>query len=107
MIRPEAETTYGSFDVSAPAMAKVIRTIIDHGLQVVGQVHTHPGEAYHSGGDEEGAKIVYSGYVSIVLPDYGRHLPSFGDAALFMYIAPTGFVSVPCSDFTVIPGRLS
>jgi hypothetical protein len=79
-IRPEAITTRGSFHVNTTAMAKIVRLVASQGLQVVGQVHTHPGEAYHSGGDEEGAKIAYTGYVSLVLPDFGRRLPSFDEA---------------------------
>ncbi len=84
-LRPEARTTRGSFDVSARAMAKIVRTVADVGLQVVGQIHTHPREAYHSDGDVEGARIAYDGFVSIVLPDYGRHLPSLSQSAVYVY----------------------
>src|SRR5690606_5718697 len=61
-VRPEAVTTPGSFSVSAPAKAKVVRIATKAGLQVVAQVHTHPGKAYHSDGDVEGARIVYGGF---------------------------------------------
>jgi proteasome lid subunit RPN8/RPN11 len=84
-IRPDAQTTVGSFNVSARAMARVVRTASDAGLQVVGQIHTHPGQAYHSDGDIDGARIAYDGYVSIVVPQYGRKLPSFAGAAIFFY----------------------
>jgi proteasome lid subunit RPN8/RPN11 len=84
-IRPDAQTTVGSFNVSALAMARVVRTATDAGLQVVGQIHTHPGQAYHSDGDIDGARIAYDGYVSIVVPEYGRKLPSFAAAAIFFY----------------------
>ena len=77
-IRPQAQTTRGSFFVSSLAMAQTVRAAVGFGLQVAGQVHTHPGEAYHSEGDEKGAHIAYDGYVSLVLPDYGRHLPRVG-----------------------------
>jgi len=86
-IRPEAQTTIGSFNVSARAMASVVRTASDAGLQVVGQIHTHPGQAYHSDGDIDGARIAYDGYVSVVVPDYGRKLPSFAGAAIYFYRA--------------------
>jgi proteasome lid subunit RPN8/RPN11 len=84
-IRPASQTTRGSFDVSALAMTRVVRTATDEGLQVVGQIHTHTGEAYHSDGDIDGARIAYDGYVSIVLPEYGRGLPSFTGAAIYFY----------------------
>lgn len=106
-MRPEAETTRGSFNVTAPAMARIVRAAADRGLQVVGQVHTHPGRAYHSDGDEDGARIAYTGYVSLVLPDYGRRLPAFDDAAIFMFRAGSGFVPIDPSSFSIIPARLA
>jgi proteasome lid subunit RPN8/RPN11 len=106
-MRPEATTTRGSFNVSAPAMARIVRAAATRGLQVVGQIHTHPGEAYHSDGDEDGARIAYTGYVSLVLPDYGRRLPAFDGAAIFMFRAPGGFVKIGSSHFTIIPELLS
>ncbi len=105
-MRPESRTTRGSFAVSAPAMARVVRAAVDHGLQVVGQVHTHPGEAFHSEGDDEGARIAYSGYVSIVLPDYGRRLPALAGAASFFFRAGSGFVPLGESRVTIVAGRL-
>jgi proteasome lid subunit RPN8/RPN11 len=84
-IRPESHTTIGSFNVSSVAMARVVRAATNAGLQVVGQVHTHPGSAYHSGGDVDGARIAYDGYISIVVPNYGRELPSLRGAAIYAY----------------------
>ena len=106
-MRPDAGTTRGSFNVSAPAMARIVRAAASQGLQVVGQVHTHPGEAYHSDGDEDGARIAYTGYVSLVLPDYGRRLPAFDAAAVFMFRAPVGFVEIRLSSFTIVSERLA
>ena len=90
-IRPHAKTTQGGFAVTSAAMADVVRSAVDCGLQLVGQVHTHPGRAYHSEGDEDGARIAYSGYVSIVLPDYGRRLPQLDGAATYMFRSGGGF----------------
>jgi len=84
-IRPESHTTLGSFSVSSVAMARVVRAANNFGLQVAGQVHTHPHTAFHSDGDDEGARIAYDGYVSIVIPNYGRDLPSFRGAAVYFY----------------------
>ncbi len=105
-VRPQSETTHGSFSVTAPAMARVVRTAAAVGLQVVGQVHTHPGRAYHSEGDVEGARIVYDGFVSVVLPEYGRRLPALHGAAVYMYRQGQGFVEISADHVDVIPGRL-
>jgi len=106
-MRPEAITTKGSFKVTVPSMARIVRTAASRGLQVVGQVHTHPGLAYHSDGDEDGARIAYTGYVSIVLPDYGRRLPGLDKAAIFMFRSGHGFIELDPPNLTIIPERLA
>lgn len=102
-MKPEAETTYGSFFVSAKSMAKVVRAGANNGLQVVGQVHTHPQQAFHSPGDNEGALTAYDGYISIVIPDYGMELPSLKGAAFFVYVKGHGFIEVAVSKVRIVP----
>lgn len=106
-IRPEAKVTRGSFVVAAPAMAKVVRAAVDRSLQVVGQVHTHPGDAYHSDGDDDGARIAFTGYASVVLPDYGRHLPALTRAAAYFFQAGKGFVALGAGNVIIVPGRVA
>lgn len=105
-VRPEAITTLGSFSVSSLAMARVVRIAANFSLQVVGQLHTHPRKAYHSDGDNEGARIRYTGYISVVLPDYGRHLPDLAGSATYMFDASRGFIPIEISNITVVPGKL-
>ncbi|MEP1075188.1 Mov34/MPN/PAD-1 family protein [Leptolyngbya sp. PL-A3] len=102
-VRPEAQTTSGSFEVASLAMARVVRCAAKLNLQVVAQVHTHPTIAFHSKGDEEGARIKYNGYASIVLPDYGQHLPSLKDAAVYIFQDAQGFVLLSLGDITIAP----
>lgn len=100
---PEAHTTYGSFEVSSVAMAQIVRSAAKLNLQVVAQVHTHPGLAFHSQGDEEGARIKYNGYVSIVLPSYGRHLPRLEGAAIYIFQDNQGFIPLQLEEVTIAP----
>ena len=78
-------STWGSFRVSSGEMRRVIEDARALRLQVVGQMHTHPSEAFHSVGDDEGAQIKHDGFVSIVAPDYGRLLPNFQGVRSYMY----------------------
>ena len=105
--RPVAHTTPGSFTVTEVAMAKVVRCAAEAGLHVAGQAHTHPHEAFHSRGDDEGARIAYDGYVSIVFPDYGKHLPALDGFAAYVYEGERGFVPIPPDRITVVLGRMS
>ena len=84
-VRPEAEATPTSVDVEARELGKIIRETAMAGLQVAGQVHSHPGDAYHSGGDFTGMRIRHPGYFSMVVPEYGARLPSFEGAHAVMW----------------------
>ena len=84
-VRPESTSTPGSVDVTAAELGKIIRSAALSGLQVVGQLHMHPGEARHSVGDLEGMRIRHPGYFSIVIPEYGSQLPSLQEIHTLMW----------------------
>ena len=88
-IFPEAVTTPGNVDVSAPEVGKIVRVATASGLQVVGQLHTHPRTAFHSAGDLSGMRIRYPGYVSIVVPEYGARLPLLQESHALMWTGDT------------------
>jgi len=70
-IAPTAHTTYGSFDTTSAANAKVIMYLAKSGLELIGQVHSHPGPYVdHSDGDDERALMPYEGFYSVVVPTY-------------------------------------
>ena len=101
-VRPQAHTTAGSFHIPAREMARVIALATRLDLQVVAQVHTHPVEAFHSEGDEEGANIRYDGFFSLVLPDYGTRLPSLAAIAMYVFSSDRGWVQLSDDDLSVI-----
>lgn len=71
---PEARTTAGSFETSVLANARVIQAVNASSLQLLAQVHGHPGKwVGHSKGDDIGAFMPYRGFYSVILPHYGRH----------------------------------
>lgn len=104
VFRPRSVTTAGSFHVEPKAMAACVHAAGQFEMQVVAQLHTHPGQAYHSDGDVEGARIRYPGYASIVLPDYGRHLPNLGGAAAYLWSADHRWIELGLNDIIIIPG---
>lgn len=103
VFRPAAVTTRGSFYVEPRAMAACVRATGQYELQVVGQLHTHPGQAFHSDGDVEGARIRYPGYASVVLPEYGRLLPSLEGAAAYIW-SDDAWRQLGPQDLIIIPG---
>jgi proteasome lid subunit RPN8/RPN11 len=107
VFKPQAITTPGSFDVDAVSMAPAVRAAANQGLQVVGQAHTHPDEAFHSDGDERGARIRYAGFVSLVFPHYGRDLPSLEGTACYMHQPGQGFVTLKPHELTLVQARIT
>lgn len=108
VVRPRATTGPGSFFVSSKDMARVIGHTTDLGLQVVGQVHSHPRDAFHSDGDEDGANIRYDGFFSIVLPDYGARLPNLSGVAVYAYSSPAqGWSLLGNECIRVLPGGVA
>lgn len=72
-IAPAADTTYGSFATSSRTNAKVVMYLAQAGLELIGQVHSHPGTLVdHSDGDNDRALMPYEGFLSVVVPLYGR-----------------------------------
>jgi len=102
-VQPRATTTASSFDVSSQAMADVVRTASRTGLYVVGQLHTHPRHAYHSTGDETGARIRFSGFTSIVVPSYGDRLPDLTGIIVFVIDHDGTFQPFDASELVVLP----
>lgn len=101
---PMARTTAGSFHVDARSMAGCMQVAGKHELQVVAQVHTHPGRAYHSDGDVEGARIRYPGYASIVVPDYGIKLPHLDGIAAYVWRAGADWQTLEADDLIIVSG---
>lgn len=72
-IAPKATTTWGSYSTSASENAKVIKFLAESELELLCQVHSHPGDLVgHSTGDDEGAFMPFENFVSIVVPNYGQ-----------------------------------
>ena len=72
-IAPAAKTTSKSFETSSYANAQVVAYLAATDLELLGQVHSHPAfRVDHSVGDNERALMPYEGFLSIVVPHYGR-----------------------------------
>lgn len=73
VIAPSAITTLGSFKTSSVSNARVIAYLANAGLELLAQVHSHPGNLVdHSQGDDDRAFMPYEGFLSIVVPQYAR-----------------------------------
>jgi len=73
-LRPDAETTSGSYNTSAVVNSQAILAARRFNLHILAQVHSHPGHWIdHSAGDDLGAFMPYEGFLSVVVPRYAVH----------------------------------
>jgi hypothetical protein len=56
-------------------------------LLLIGQVHSHPSQAYHSTTDDRYAVVTIPGGLSIVVPDFARHGFCLDSAAVYRLTA--------------------
>lgn len=50
----------------------LLRRLRDRDEKLLAQAHSHPGDAFHSGGDDRGAASFHAGYLSVVVPRFGH-----------------------------------
>lgn len=73
---------------------KLVRALAEFDLKLLAQVHSHPGEAFHSHGDDEHATSFHEGFVSAVVPRYAAADTGLYDWAIHEY-RDGEFVMVP------------
>ena len=63
----------------------LLRCLRDRGEKLLAQVHSHPGRAFHSHGDDRHATSYHHGAYSIVIPNYGAGVTAITDCAVHFY----------------------
>ena len=69
--------------VDADALFDLNASLNSHELRLVAQLHTHPGEAYHSETDDRFAVVTARGGISIVVPDFAARPIEIGSCAVY------------------------
>jgi proteasome lid subunit RPN8/RPN11 len=65
---------------------------------LISQIHSHPGEAYHSSTDDSFPIIARMGALSIVVPDFGFRAFTLEDWAVYRLFPQEGWVELPFKD---------
>ncbi|MCI0359405.1 MAG: Mov34/MPN/PAD-1 family protein [Planctomycetaceae bacterium] len=61
-----------SYEVPISELLKLNSSLFENRLSVLAQVHTHPGQAFHSGTDDRWPTIETVGFLSLVVPCFCR-----------------------------------
>jgi hypothetical protein len=72
VIHPHHDSSKGSYDVDNRWLNELWFALGRRRRMIHAQVHTHPGAAFHSTRDDRGAVAAHDGFLSIVVPDFGK-----------------------------------
>lgn len=74
---PEFTATAVSYDIQPLEMLRLKEHLTAAGNNLLTQVHSHPGAAFHSSRDDMNAASPWPGFISIVVPDHGHIAGAF------------------------------
>ena len=87
----------------ARAFGDVARAARAHGLSVLAQLHSHPGDdARHSDGDDNLIPLPFEGMLSLIAPRYGADFDRVDDLVVHQF-QDGRWVHIPHSDLTTLP----
>jgi len=69
---PVADEYGVGYFVTGETLFKLNRALSENDLRLIAQVHSHPGDAYHSEADDRYAIVTAHGGFSLVVPDFGK-----------------------------------
>lgn len=88
--------------VDGDALFEMNVMLNERGLRLVAQVHSHPGEPYHSETDDRYSIVTARGGVSIVVPDFARGRFSLDACAVYQLAAGGEWVEVPPAEASAL-----
>jgi hypothetical protein len=96
----------GSVVVAAQEARWLLRALSNRDEKLIAQVHSHREGAGHSRGDDAHATSFHDGFISIVVPRFGKNVAGLQDCAVVEYTNGS-FMELPKSEvhrrFTVQP----
>jgi proteasome lid subunit RPN8/RPN11 len=99
--RPDHFAREDMFSIPPKSMAELMSYLRDKRLMIAAQVHTHPGEAFHSAADDRLALVRHVGALSLVLPYFAEKTSAeafVADTAFFELSANDRWLQVPASE---------
>lgn len=82
------------YSVEGEELYRINKWLYEHKMTLMAQVHSHPGEAYHSETDDRYPIVAVVGGLSIVIPDFGfRHI-SISDWAVYRLMPSQGWLQL-------------
>lgn len=103
VLQPSHRASADFFHIPREGMDQIMDYLEKHSVRVLAQVHTHPGEAFHSPADDKWALVRHLDALSLVLPYFG----STADARNFLEVTAVFRLNASNEWVPVYPRQLS
>lgn len=80
--------------VRGDELHRISLELFDTGMQLIAQVHSHPGEAYHSETDDAYPIVTVLGGVSVVVPNFATGGLNLKEWAVYRFMPETGWTAL-------------
>ncbi|RYZ80965.1 MAG: hypothetical protein EOP04_24855, partial [Proteobacteria bacterium] len=90
-----------SFYVEGEELERIGDWLYEEKRSLIGQIHSHPSDAYHSEADDEMAIITKYGGISIVVPDFGNSDRLLQGSAFYRLMPKTGWTRLTTGEIDV------
>jgi proteasome lid subunit RPN8/RPN11 len=87
-----------SFHIDGSELERIWDWLYENNCSLIGQIHSHPKEAYHSEADDQLAIITTFGGVSIVVPNFGNSDSNLNGSAFYRLLPHTGWTQLTLSE---------
>lgn len=80
--------------VRGEELHRIALELFDSGMQLIAQIHSHPGEAYHSQTDDAYPIVTVTGGISVVVPNFAEGGLNLTEWAVYRFLPETGWTEL-------------
>jgi hypothetical protein len=80
--------------VRGEELHRIALDLFDSGMQLIAQIHSHPGEAYHSKTDDAYPIVTVVGGISVVVPNFAIGGLNLKEWAVYRFMPETGWTEL-------------
>lgn len=94
VISPKIKSTMFSAQLNDDGLAYIRGILKNNNEFLFAQVHSHPGSAFHSIEDETESISYKTGFISIVIPNFGMHMKDLSKCSIFEHIGDSLWIEL-------------
>lgn len=84
--------------VPGEELHRIALELFDTGLDLIGQIHSHPGAAYHSDTDDAYPIVTVTGGISVVVPNFATGRLKLSEWAVYRLVSDQGWLELSATE---------